>query len=61
MAVCLCVDLWPGELDCEAMAAGLCLQEEGGGAKERYCEEEQYLGSTHFQEGPGKDKFNIMG
>lgn len=65
MCVCvwLCVDLWTGELHCEAMAAGLCLQEEGGRVKERHREKEQHLGSTHLQESPGKDcaKFNILG
>lgn len=54
MCVWLCVDLWTGELNSEAMAAGLCLQEEGGRVKERCREEEQHLGSTHLQEGPGK-------
>lgn len=58
MCVCacvsMCVDIWSGKLDCEAMAAGLCLQEEGGRIKERDCQEKQHLGSNDLQEGPGK-------
>lgn len=55
MGLYVCVDIWSGELDSQAMAAGLCLQEERGRVKERDCEEKQYLGSNDLQEGPGKE------
>ena len=53
VCVCLSVDLWAGQQLSEAVAAGICLQEEGGRDDERHREERQHLGSTHLPEGPG--------
>lgn len=51
--VCVSVDLRAGQHPFKALVPGICLQEEGGRDKERHCEERQYLGSIHLQEGPG--------
>lgn len=51
--MCASVDLWAGQHLSEALAAGICLQEEGGRDDEGHREDRQYLGSTHLPEGPG--------
>lgn len=58
--VCVSADLRPGQQLSEALAAGICLQEEGGRDHERHREERQYLGSTDFREGPGTQPAKLI-
>ena len=52
VSVCLS-DIWAGQHSTEEVAAGLCLQEEGGRDEERSGQERQHVGYAHLQQSTG--------